>query len=118
MVESGDERVARLEAEGLVSEAEIRRLRADAVASEKHIAELDARALARDEQILLLVKEVEGLTAAKQHAAVIEQAKGMIMTLMHCGPDAAFAALVAASQKSNRKLVDVAAELAADPNET
>lgn len=79
---------------------------------EDRIAALEAEALARDERIRELVREVEGLEAARVHAAVIEQAKGVIMATMGCGPDAAFAVLVAQSQAQNRKLRDVAAELA------
>jgi len=79
---------------------------------EDRIAALEAEALARDERIRELVHEVEGLEAAREHAAVIEQAKGVIMATMGCGPDAAFAVLVAQSQAQNRKLRDVAAELA------
>ena len=112
------ERIAKLEADAEVSEAQNRRHYADAAASEEHIAELDARAVVRDQQIVGLVKEVDGLQKAKKNAAVIEQAKGMIMTLMHCGPDAAFAALVARSQKENRKLIDIAAEIVSEPTES
>jgi len=74
------------------------RLTADVVASNARIAEL--------------VQEVEELTAAREHAAVIEQAKGVIMHTMGCGPDAAFAALIVQSQLENRKLRDIAMELA------
>ena len=73
---------------------------------------LTAEALEKDAQIADLVEQVENLYRAKEHAAVIEQAKGIIMHTMGCGPDAAFAALVAQSQNQNRKLWDVANELA------
>jgi AmiR/NasT family two-component response regulator len=48
-----------------------------------------------------------------EHRAVIDQAKGVIMHTLHCGPDAAFAVLVAQSQAENRKVRDIAAEIAA-----
>ncbi len=71
-----------------------------------------AEALLRDGRIADLVEEVEGLQAKLEHAAVIEQAKGVVMHTMHCGPDAAFAVLVVQSQSQNRKLWEIAAELA------
>lgn len=39
---------------------------------------------------------------------VIDEAKGILMRQRRCGPDEAFAVLVGASQRSNRKLRDVA----------
>ena len=59
-----------------------------------------------------LVREVENLHAALEHRSVIEQAKGVLMHSMQIGPDAAFAVLVAASQRENVKLRDVAARIA------
>lgn len=106
------ERIVKLEADAQVSDAHTGRLHDEAVVREEHILELDGRAVARDEQIVGLVKEVEGLQKAKKNASLIEQAKGVIMSTMHCGPDAAFAALVARSQRENRKLVEIAAEIA------
>jgi AmiR/NasT family two-component response regulator len=58
-----------------------------------------------------LVHEIEGLHAAMEHRAVIERAKGVIMSAYGCGPDAAFAVLVVQSQHQNRKVRDIAAEL-------
>jgi ANTAR domain/GAF domain len=49
-----------------------------------------------------------GLEHAMASRAVIEQAKGMIMVTGGCGPDEAFARLVATSQRTNRKLRDIA----------
>lgn len=108
-----EQRVADLSAEALVREGRIVELGAQALAYEQHIAELDARALARDEQIIALVREVDGLVAKAEHAAVIEHAKGVIMSTMQCSADAAFAVPVAQSQRENRKVRDIAAELAA-----
>jgi AmiR/NasT family two-component response regulator len=79
----------------------------------KRLAALEAEVLLCDARIEALVEEVEGLRAASEHAADIEQAKGVIMHSMQCGPDAAFAVLVAASQRENVKLRDVAARIAA-----
>jgi AmiR/NasT family two-component response regulator len=66
----------------------------------------------RDERIAALVAEVEGLNAAMEHRAIIEQAKGVIMSTLGCSDDAAFAVLVQQSQFQNRKLWDIAEELA------
>jgi AmiR/NasT family two-component response regulator len=66
----------------------------------------------RDKRILELVAEVEGLHAAMETRSVIEQAKGVIMSVMQCTPDTAFAVLVAQSQSENRKLHAIAAEIA------
>jgi len=57
----------------------------------------------------------EGLQAAMEHRAVIEQAKGLIMAAMpQPSPDAAFDILTRASQRENRKLRDIAAEIIAN----
>lgn len=65
------------------------------------------------ELVQSLVDEIEHLHNAMEHRAVIEQAKGVLMHSMKVGPDAAFAVLVAASQRENVKLRDVAARIAA-----
>ena len=77
------------------------------------IADLEADALLRDARIAELVQEVEGLRAAMEHRSVIEQAKGVLMHSMQCSADAAFAVLVAASQRENVKLRDLAVRIAA-----
>ena len=51
------------------------------------------------------------LREAMQSRAVIEQAKGVLMAARTCGADEAFEVLVDLSQKSNRKLRDVALAL-------
>jgi hypothetical protein len=102
-----------MEADGRAAAGLIARLNAEAMQREEHIAELDARALTRDERILALVHEVDDLHAAAEFRGVIEQAKGIIMSTMQCSADAAFAVLVAQSQQQNRKLREVAHELAA-----
>jgi GAF domain-containing protein len=50
----------------------------------------------------------EHLDRAMQSRAVIEQAKGVLMGQRRCGATEAFAMLAAASQRSNRKLRDIA----------
>jgi AmiR/NasT family two-component response regulator len=80
------------------------------------MARMEAEAILRDERIAKLVAEVDGLHRAQEHRAVIEQAKGVIMSTTGCGPDAAFAVLVAQSQNENRKLWDVALDLARAQN--
>jgi AmiR/NasT family two-component response regulator len=77
------------------------------------IAALEAEAILRDGRIAELVREVDGLRAAMEHRSVIEQAKGVLMHSMRCSPDAAFAVLVAASQRENVKLRDIALRIAA-----
>jgi transcriptional regulator with GAF, ATPase, and Fis domain len=50
----------------------------------------------------------ENLDLAMQHRAVIEQAKGILMSQRRCTATEAFNLLAAASQRSNRKLRDIA----------
>ena len=51
------------------------------------------------------------LHEAMRSRAVIEQAKGMLMSAQGCSADEAFDLLVRASQRSNRKLREIAEEL-------
>ena len=88
------------------------RLEAEGVERDAQIAGLQAEVFLRERRIAELVAEVESLHRAMEHRAAIEQAKGVVMSTMGCGPDAAFAVLVAQSQSENRKLVEVARELA------
>ena len=53
------------------------------------------------------------MQAAMENRAVIEQAKGIIMSERHCSPDEAFSILTRLSQDTNRKLRDVASALVA-----
>lgn len=53
------------------------------------------------------------LQEAMTSRAVIEQAKGIVMATSRCTPDRAFEMLVKASQRENRKLRDIAAEIVA-----
>jgi anti-anti-sigma factor len=77
----------------------------------EHPTGADAARTAGDERIADLVREVEGLKTAMEHRATIEQAKGVIMATMRCGPEEAFALLVTQSQQENRKLWQIAAHL-------
>ena len=63
------------------------------------------------ESLDALEHELEGLRTAMHTRGVIEQAKGMLMIQRRCDADDAFAALVELSQRSHRKLVDVAEAL-------
>jgi GAF domain-containing protein len=53
-------------------------------------------------------EQAEQLDTAMSTRAVIEQAKGILMSQRHCDAEEAFALLAAASQRSNRKLRDIA----------
>lgn len=53
----------------------------------------------------------EQLRRAMESRAVIEQAKGILMGRSNCSADEAFDMLVRASQRSNRKLRDIAQEI-------
>src|SRR3954453_15304744 len=75
------------------------------------IGKLEAAGLVFDERVVALAHEVDGLQAEIEPRAAIEQAKGIIMHTVPCGPDAAFAVLVAQSQYENRKLHDIAEEI-------
>jgi len=68
----------------------------------------------RDERIAELEAEVDGLRAAMENRATIEQAKGLIMAARACSPDEAFEWLCGVSQRTNRKLRDLARELVTD----
>jgi GAF domain-containing protein len=53
-------------------------------------------------------EQAEHLDTAMKTRAVIEQAKGILMSQRRCDAEEAFALLAAASQRSNRKLRDIA----------
>lgn len=73
---------------------------------ELHVAELDRRDR-------LHVDEMALLAAAIESRDVIGQAKGIIMVTMGCAADEAFRLLKEQSQHENRKLAEIAAEIAA-----
>jgi GAF domain-containing protein len=60
----------------------------------------------------------EQLQSAMQSRAVIEQAKGILMGARRCTADEAFAILADLSQRSNRKLRDVAQALVQEAGPT
>jgi anti-anti-sigma factor len=69
---------------------------------------------AEESELQLLTRERDGLKAAMETRAVIEQAKGVIMAATHCDADRAFDLLREQSQYLNRKLREVAADIVAD----
>jgi hypothetical protein len=73
---------------------------------ELHIAELERR----DQ---LHIDELALVTAAIESRDIIGQAKGVIMVTVGCTADEAFRLLKEQSQHENRKLVQVAADIAA-----
>src|SRR4051812_23794688 len=54
-----------------------------------------------EDELAAVKAELEGLRAALQTRAVIEQAKGIIAAAMHIDPEAAFEILVQQSQHTN-----------------
>src|SRR5947207_8218097 len=58
-----------------------------------------------------LRNELDGLRRAMRNRAVIEQAKGVLVERMGIAPDTAFDHLVSLSQRTNVKLVELAATL-------
>jgi AmiR/NasT family two-component response regulator len=80
---------------------------------DERIGGLELSSLGHDQRLVSLAHEIDGLEGKLEHRAVIEQAKGVVMHTLGCGPDAAFAVLVARSQAENRKLHDIAEQIAA-----
>lgn len=66
------------------------------------------------EELETAVRELDGLRTAMITRATIEQAKGVVMALRGCTADEAFAHLVKLSQKSQRKLHDIASLIVED----
>jgi len=85
----------------------------DAVRLAETFAGYAAVALANAALYQSTVDLAENLQRAMQSRAVIEQAKGILMGQNRCSADEAFAMLSLASQRSNRKLRDVAADIVA-----
>ncbi|WP_433790531.1 GAF and ANTAR domain-containing protein [Actinoplanes sp. CA-252034] len=81
----------------------------DAVQLAETFAEYAAVALANADLVHAAAALSRQMRAAMESRAVIEQAKGIIMSQRRCGPDEAFGILSRASQSANRKLRDVAA---------
>jgi hypothetical protein len=109
--------------------AEIRKLLAAALtADEGHVAEMDRRdelhIAETDRRDILHTAEMQRrqdgfeqelgtIREALESRDLIGQAKGIIMGSMRCSADEAFLLLKRQSQAENRKLTDIAAELAA-----
>jgi PAS domain S-box-containing protein len=75
------------------------------------LLEVDADTAATGELVAALVAEVEQMWEAMASRATIEQAKGMLMSTLGCGPDTAFDTLRRQSQDTNVKLRTVAETL-------
>jgi GAF domain-containing protein len=82
---------------------------AESVALIENFAEYVAVVLSNADRYHASAVLARQLRSAMDSRAVIEQAKGIIMSQRRCGPDEAFAILSRASQTANRKLRDVAA---------
>ena len=67
---------------------------------------------ATNDLIQKLTDKVEGLEEALLSRDVIGQAKGILMERLHITSDQAFEELRSVSQKQNRKVRDIAAEVA------
>ncbi|WIM94035.1 GAF and ANTAR domain-containing protein [Actinoplanes oblitus] len=83
----------------------------DAVVLAETFAGYAAVALANAHLYNTTMVLAQHMQTAMESRAVIEQAKGIIMGQRRCGPDEAFGILSRASQESNRKLREVAADL-------
>ena len=69
----------------------------------------------RAQQLLdALRTEVDQLKTALVNRELIGMAKGVLIAEERLSPDEAFARLVSKSQTTNRKLIDICAELVAD----
>lgn len=95
--------------------ADATRAEADRV-NDLHGNELASLRAHHDEEVVDLAAahgaEVDQLQAALASRDLIGQAKGILMAAMRCTADEAFTLLVKQSQAENRKLVEIAAELA------
>jgi GAF domain-containing protein len=87
----------------------VRTFDSEAVALAETFADYVAVVLSNADRYHATVELARHLRTAMESRAVIEQAKGIIMSQRRCGPDEAFAILSRASQAANRKLRDVAA---------
>jgi hypothetical protein len=83
---------------------------------EQHIAETERRDKLHMEELQrrddLHAGEMELIRTALETRDLIGQAKGVIMAALSCSPDQAFHLLRQQSQHENRKLVEVAADIA------
>jgi GAF domain-containing protein len=84
---------------------------ADTIALAEEIARLAAVAIGNATSYANATSQAEQMAQAMASRAIIEQAKGVIIATRHCSADQAFAFLTQASQRSNRKLRDLAREV-------
>jgi GAF domain-containing protein len=80
----------------------------DSLAAGLDIAESIAVAIANADAHAQLADQAANMRIAMESRAVIEQAKGVLMAQRHVTPEQAFEMLREASQRSNRKLRDIA----------
>jgi GAF domain-containing protein len=85
----------------------------DALRIGTEVAEALAVAVLNADSHAQLDSQAHNLSVAMHSRAVIEQAKGVLMAQRHVRPDQAFEILRAASQRSNRKVREVAAAVVA-----
>ena len=86
--------------------AQVRQQRAQRAAGQRFVPESVVAQMAVE--IESLQRQVAGLSLAMESRGVIEQAKGVIMARDGCDAETAFRTLVTTSQRSNRKLREVA----------
>lgn len=99
--------------------AEVQRLFAAASAATE-VGDAQDELVALEESLMTMLTEsdrahgrhLEALRGALGARDVIGQAKGLLMAATGCTADEAFALLVAQSQATNRKVVEIATELA------
>ena len=72
------------------------------------LGDLAATCIVRDRSYRAALTELDQLGAALRSRPVVDQACGMVMHVLGCDADAAFAVLRRISQGTNRKLSDVA----------
>ncbi|MFI5664556.1 ANTAR domain-containing response regulator [Streptomyces sp. NPDC051684] len=72
------------------------------------LGDLAASCLVRDRAYQAALTEVDQLGSALRSRPVVDQACGIVMHVLGCSPDDAFAVLRRISQKTNRKLAGVA----------
>ncbi|MGP3775188.1 ANTAR domain-containing response regulator [Streptomyces sp. SDT5-1] len=72
------------------------------------LGDLAASCLVRDRSYQAALTEVDQLGSALCSRPVVDQACGIVMHVLGCGPDDAFTVLRRISQRTNRKLADVA----------
>jgi GAF domain-containing protein len=84
-----------------------------AVAVGQTVAAYAAVAVANAHAYAEAAARAHHMQEAMRSRAVIEQAKGIVMAQQRCSPDDAFTLLSRASQRANRKLRDLAADVVA-----